>query len=111
MGTKDSAADGDPYVAVYESARFKDLRRRSNAFIGWTSAVFYGWWFLVIVLAAFVPDFLRKGLGGPMNVGLLLVLLSLVLVVTVSAVYLRFARTRLDPLSAQIRADLEGDLR
>ncbi|MEU6008143.1 DUF485 domain-containing protein [Streptomyces sp. NPDC047453] len=113
MGTMDSAAeaDGNRYVAVYDSAQFKDLRRRSNTFIAWASVIFYGWWLLVLLLAAFVPDFFRKGLGGPMNVGLLFVLLSLALVVTVSAVYLRFARTRLDPLSERIRADLEGDLR
>jgi uncharacterized membrane protein (DUF485 family) len=111
MGTMGSAADGDRYVEVYDSARFKALRRRSNTFIAWTSVVFYGWWVLVILLAAFVPEFFRKGLGGPMNVGLLFVLLSQTLVVAVSVVYLRFARTRLDPLSERIRADVEGDLR
>jgi uncharacterized membrane protein (DUF485 family) len=66
---------------------------------------------LVILLAAFAPGFFRTGLGGPMNVGLLVVALSQGLVVAVSVVYLRFARTRLDPASEQIRADLEGDLR
>lgn len=111
MGTTGPAAAGDRYVAVYESTQFKALRRRSNTFIAWASAIFYGWWLLVILLGAFVPDFFRKGLGGPMNVGLLFVFLSLNLVVAISVVYLRFARTRLDPLSEQIRADLEGDLR
>jgi uncharacterized membrane protein (DUF485 family) len=111
MGTTNSAADGDRYLAVYESARFRTLRRRSNAFITWASITFFGWWFLVILLAAFAPGVLRTGLGGPMNVGLLFIGLSLAFVVTLSAVYLRYARTRLDPLSEQIRADLEGDLR
>ncbi|SCL41864.1 Uncharacterized membrane protein, DUF485 family [Micromonospora pallida] len=111
MGTMDSAANGDRYVAVYESAQFKTLRRRSNSFIVWASVVFYGWWFVGISLAAFVPDFFRTGLGGPMNVGLLFILLSLLLVVAIAVSYLRFARERLDPLSEQIRADLEGDLR
>jgi uncharacterized membrane protein (DUF485 family) len=111
MGTTPSAADGDRYVAVYDSARFKALRHRSKTFIVSASVIFYGWWLLVIVLAAFVPDFFRKGLGGPMNVGLLFVLLSQFLVVALTAVYLRFARTRLDPASEQIRADLEGDVR
>jgi len=111
MDTMGSAAAGDRYVAVYESTQFKALQRRSHTFTAWASVIFFGWWFLVILLAAFVPDFFRKGLGGPMNVGLLFVLLSLHLVVAISVVYLRFARTRLDPLSEQIRADLEGDLR
>jgi uncharacterized membrane protein (DUF485 family) len=110
MGTMDSAAAADRYVAVYDSTQFKALRRRSNTFIAWASVTFYGWWFLVILLAAFVPDFFRTGLVGPINVGLLSVFLSLNLVVAISVVYLRFARTRLDPLSEQIRADLEGEI-
>lgn len=111
MGTINAPADGDRYAAVHDSAQFKALRRQSNAFILWASVVFFGWWFLGCALATFVPDFFRQGVGGPMNVGLLFVLLSFAFVVTISAVYLRLARTRLDPLSEQIRVDLEGDLR
>ena len=111
MSTMDSAAAGDRYVAVYDSDRFKDLQRRSSKFIVWASAVFYGWWFLVILLAAFAPGVLRQGIGGPLNVGLLFIFISLHLVVAISIIYLRYARTRLDPLSEQIRADLEGDPR
>jgi uncharacterized membrane protein (DUF485 family) len=111
MGTLSSAADGDRYLAVYDSAQFKVLRRRSNAFIIWASVILSGWWILFLLLAAFAPDFFRQGIGGPMNVGLLFVALSMNLVAAIAAVYLRFARTRLDPLSEQIRAELEGDLR
>nr|WSY51206.1 DUF485 domain-containing protein [Streptomyces sp. NBC_00886] len=111
MGTTDPTVDSDRYVALHNSPQFRALRRQSNTFITWASVVFYGWWFLVILLAAFVPDFFREGLVGPLNVGLLFVFLSLNLVVVVSSAYLRFARTRLDPLSERVRADLEGDLR
>jgi uncharacterized membrane protein (DUF485 family) len=111
MSTMDSAAKGDRYTAVYDSAQFKVLRRRSNTFLAWSSVTFYGWWLLVIMLAAFVPSFFRVRIGGPINIGLVVVFLSLHLVVAISVVYLRFARTRLDPLSEQIRVDLEGDLR
>jgi uncharacterized membrane protein (DUF485 family) len=111
MGTIESVVDGDRYTAVYDSAQFKVLRRRSNIILAWAGVTFYGWWLLVILLAAFVPSFLRVRISGPINVGLLLVFVSLNLVVLVSVVYLRLARTRLDPLSEQIRADLEGDLR
>jgi uncharacterized membrane protein (DUF485 family) len=110
MGTTSPTAS-DRYVAAYDSTQFKALRRRSDGFIVWASVIFYGWWFIGILLAAFAPDFFRKGLSGPMNVGLLFVLLSFALVTAMSVVYLRFARTRLDPLSEQIRVDLEGDLR
>ncbi|MGW3655152.1 DUF485 domain-containing protein [Streptomyces sp. NPDC005151] len=111
MGTIDPSADGDRYVTLHDSPQFRSLRRQSNTFIAWASGIFYGWWFLVILLAAFVPDFFREGLVGPINVGLLFVFLSLNLVVVVSSAYLRFARTRLDPLSERVRADLEGSVR
>jgi len=108
MGT--SATD-DRYVAVYDSAQFTTLRRRSNSFVAWASAAFYGWWLLVILLAAFVPQFFRQKLVGPINVGLLAILISFLLVTVVSTLWLRYADKRLDPLSEQIRADLEGDPR
>ena len=111
MGTVDSAAEGDRYIAVSESAQFKVLRRKSNVFIAWTAALFYGWWLAVIGLAAFVPDFFRSGVVGPINVGLLFVLVSFFLVVVVSTVSLRYARTQLDPLSDRIRAEVEGNPR
>jgi uncharacterized membrane protein (DUF485 family) len=111
MGTTDPTADGNRYIALHDSPRFRTLRRQSNSFIGWASVLFYGWWFLVILLAAFAPDFYRKEIIGPINVGLLFVFVSLNLVVAVSSAYMRFARERLDPLSERLRADLEGDLR
>jgi uncharacterized membrane protein (DUF485 family) len=111
MGTTDSASAGDRYVAAYNSAQFTTLRRRSNTFIIGASVIFYGWWFVGIVLAAFAPDVFRTELGGPFNVGQLFIFLSFVLVVAVSWAYMRYASTRLDPVSEQIRADLEGGLR
>ncbi|WP_075737615.1 DUF485 domain-containing protein [Streptomyces acidiscabies] len=110
MGTIDPSADGDRYIALHESPRFKALRRTSNTFIAWASGIFYGWWFLVILLAAFAPDLFRKELVGPINVGLLAVFLSFNLVVMVTSAYLRYAKNRLDPLSERIRADAEGDV-
>lgn len=110
MSTANSAGD-DRYVAVHASAQFRALRRQSNALTIWASVTFLGWWFLTILLAAFAPDFFRQGIGGPMNVGLLFILLSFAVVVATAAVHMRYASSRLDPLSEQIRADLEGDPR
>lgn len=107
MGAVDSAPD-DRYTAVYDSARFTALRRKSDSFIGWTAAAFYGWWLITIGLAAFVPDFFRTSIGGPLNVGLLFVLISFALVMVVSTMALRYARTQLDPLADEVRADVEG---
>ncbi|MEU5524420.1 DUF485 domain-containing protein [Streptomyces sp. NPDC047860] len=111
MGTFDQTADGDRYVSLHNSPEFRELRRQSQTFTAWVSGIFYGWWFLVILLAAFAPGFYRQDLIGPINVGLLFVFVSFNLVVVVSSASMRFARTRLDPLGERVRADLEGDLR
>ena len=111
MGTSDSATAGDRYVAAYDSAQFQVLRRRSNSFIVWASVIFYGGWFVGISLAAFVPDFFRTGLDGALDVGLIFLIQAPLLVVAVSVDYIRFASARLDPLSEQIRANLESGVR
>ncbi|BCB91792.1 hypothetical protein Psuf_091050 [Phytohabitans suffuscus] len=111
MGTGDAATASDQYAAVYDSAQFQDLQRRSNGFIIWASVVFYGWWFTGVALAAFAPGVFRQGIGGPFNVGMLFLFLSFALVAAISGLYMRYARTRLDPASERIRADLEGGLR
>ncbi|GAA1881015.1 DUF485 domain-containing protein [Asanoa iriomotensis] len=111
VDTGDSTTAGDQYSAVYDSAQFQALQRRSNTFIVWASVLFYGWWFTGIVLAAFAPGVFRQGVGGPLNVGILFLVLSFVLVGVVCLAYMRFASKRLDPVSDRIRADLEGGLR
>jgi len=106
-----TVASDNRYVQAYHSAPFITLRRRSTRFTVWASAIFFGWWLVGILLAAFAPDVFRTELVGPLNVGLVFIQLSLMFVVAMSVVYLRFARTQLDPLSEQIRAELEGDPR
>ena len=111
MGPTSSLPDGDRYVAVHDSARFKALRRQLQSFTLWASVAFTGWWFLTSLLGAFAPGFYRQTVIGPVNVGLLFVLVTFALVVAITLVYLKYARTRLDPLAEQIKADLEGDPR
>lgn len=111
MGTTSSRADGDRYVAVHDSARFRDLSRQLQTFTLWASVAFTGWWLLAIVLGAFAPGFYSLTVAGPVNVGMLFVLGTFVLVLVLIPMYLKYARTRLDPLATQIRADLEGDPR
>ncbi|MFI9561155.1 DUF485 domain-containing protein [Nonomuraea endophytica] len=111
MGTMSSPPDGDRYVAVHDSARFKDLRRQLQTFILWASVAFTGWWFLTGLLGAFAPGFYRRAVIGTVNVGLLFVLGSFAVVVVIILAYLRFARTKLDPLAEEIRADLERGAR
>lgn len=111
MGPTNSLSDGDRYVAVHDSAQFTALRDRWQKFTLSASVVFMGWWFLAILLGAFAPDFYRTSVTGSLNVGMLFALATLVLVPAIIAIYLRFARTQLDPLSERIRVDLEGDPR
>lgn len=111
MGATKSLPDDERYVAVHDSARFKDLRRKWQVFTLRATVTFVGWWFLSIGLGAFRPSFYTVRVVGSLNVGLIFVLVTFALVLVIITSYLRYARTRMDPLGEQIRADLEGDLR
>jgi uncharacterized membrane protein (DUF485 family) len=111
MGTTSSLSEADRYVAVHDSARFQTLRRHAQQFTAWASVIFTGWWFLMIALAAYTPEFFRQSLPGNLNVGLLLVLLTFAMVVVITLMYLRYAATVLDPIAVDVRDDMEGELR
>jgi uncharacterized membrane protein (DUF485 family) len=111
MGTTSSLSQADRYVAVHDSARFQTLRRKAHTFTAWASVIFTGWWFLMILLAAYTPGFFRQEVPGNLNVGLFLLLLTFAMVIAITGWYLRYARTVLDPVADVIRADVEGGAR
>jgi uncharacterized membrane protein (DUF485 family) len=111
MNTTSPPSDGDRYLAVHDSAQFVALHQRWRTFVLRASASFLGWWFLVIVLGAFAPDLFRTKVAGDLNVGVLFALGSFAAVLVITPIYLRYARTQLDPAIEKIRTELEGDVR
>lgn len=111
MSTTNSRSDAERYVAIHESTRFRALSDRFKRFAVPASAIFLGWWFLSILLGAYAPGFFGLTVFANVNVGTLFVMVAFVLVLVIAAMYLKYARTQLDPLADEVRAEAEGGLR
>ncbi|HEX2129997.1 MAG TPA: DUF485 domain-containing protein [Actinophytocola sp.] len=99
------AGQSEPdFAAIQESPEFATLRRRFRRFVFPVSALFFLWYLTYVLLAAFARDFMGHRLVGSVNVGLVLGLLQFVSTLAITFGYVRYARRRLDPQVAAIRA-------
>lgn len=99
------ATPGAPdFAAIQNSPEFAALRRRFRRFVFPMSALFFVWYLTYVVLAAYAREFMSHQVVGSVNVGLVLGLLQFVSTVAITAGYVRFARNRIDPRVAAIRA-------
>jgi len=96
------------YVEMQQTPEFQDLRRRYRGFVLPVAAGALAWYFLYVLLAAYAPGFMGRPVLGNVNVGLLAGLLQFLTTFGITAVYIRFADRRLDPVSSRIRSDFEG---
>ncbi|QLD10754.1 DUF485 domain-containing protein [Microbacterium oleivorans] len=95
------------YVAVEQSAPFRELKRKHRGFVWPLTVVFLVWYFVYVLLSSFATDFMAQRLWGDVTVGLVFGLGQFVTTFAITMGYVAFANRRLDPLSAEIRADLE----
>ena len=103
-----AAPDGGiGYIAVEQSPRFLALKRKQRSFIFPLAAFFLIWYFVYVLLAAFATDFMGQRVWGDITVGLLFGLGQFVTTFAITMAYVSFANRKLDPLSAEIREDLE----
>lgn len=103
-----AASDGGiDYIAVEQSPRFLALKRKQRSFIFPLAAFFLIWYFVYVLLAAFATDFMGQRVWGDITVGLLFGLGQFVTTFAITMAYVSFANRKLDPLSAEIREDLE----
>jgi uncharacterized membrane protein (DUF485 family) len=96
------------YEAVQASPEFGNLRQRFHRFTVPLVVAVLAWYFLYVALAAFAPGFMSVSVVGEVNVGLCLGLLQFVSTFTVTAVYVRWARSTLDPMVDRLRERLDG---
>ncbi|KAA5824939.1 DUF485 domain-containing protein [Saccharopolyspora hirsuta] len=96
---------------AHTSADFVELRRRLRAFVFPMAALFLVWYLLYVLLADYAHGFMSIKLVGNVNVGLVLGLLQFVSTFAITALYVRFANRRLDPVAARIRDRVEEELR
>lgn len=101
------------FVEVAKSPEFEELQRRFRNFAFPMTAAFLVWYFAYVLMSVYAKEFMTQPFLGMQyfNVGHFLGLLQFVTTFFITWLYLRQARTRLDPLATQIREKLEGDAR
>ena len=93
-----------PWAATASSPDFTELRRRLRGFVLPTTALFLLWYALYVLLATYAPALLAHRIGGNITVGLAIGVAQILSTFVVTAIYLRYARRRLDPLAERVRA-------
>ncbi|XIF83481.1 DUF485 domain-containing protein [Kutzneria buriramensis] len=105
FGGQPSTAPQKPdFEAIQDSAEFAELRRRLRRFVFPMTALFLVWYLTYVLLSAYAHAFMATQVFGLVNVGLLLGLAQFVSTVLITLAYNRFARRRIDPQVALIRA-------
>lgn len=99
---------GLDYQEEEKDPAFVELKRRHRSFVFPLTIVFLLWYFGYVILAAYAHDFMSTPVFGVINVGLLLGFGQFISTFVITMTYVSFANRRLDPLAAQIRADLES---
>ncbi len=98
-------APGAPdFAAIHDSEEFTALRSRFRRFVFPMAALFFLWYLTYVLLAAYAHDFMSHRLFGLVTVGLVLGLLQFASTIAITVAYVRYARRRLDPQVAAIRA-------
>jgi uncharacterized membrane protein (DUF485 family) len=93
---------------AHESTEFRELRSRLRRFVFPMTAVFLLWYLLYVLLADYAHGFMSTKVFGNINVGLIFGLLQFVSTFAITWWYVRFTARRFDPLSEQLREELEG---
>ena len=101
----------ESYVAMQESPDFQELRKRYRGWVLPVAAASLVWYFAYVLLTTYAPGFMSEKLVGNINVGLVAGLLQFASTFLVTALYIRHADKALDPVSARLREQFEGDRR
>lgn len=97
------------YLAVEESPKFKELKRRHRAFVLPVAALFLIWYFVYVLLADYAHDFMSTPVFGNVNVGLLFGLGQFVSTFAITMWYVWYANRKLDPVAEELRDELAAD--
>ena len=108
MSSVDRSTTTTDWEAVQAQPDFQDLRHRLRSFVFPVAGLFLAWYLLYVLLATYAPSFMAIKLFGQINVGLVFGLLQFVSTFAITALYVRFANNRLDPLAEQLRGEIEG---
>ncbi|ONI90278.1 hypothetical protein ALI22I_13260 [Saccharothrix sp. ALI-22-I] len=92
------------FVALQASPDFRELRRRITIFVVPATCAFLLWYLGYVAMSAYAPDFMGTPVYGVLNIGLMFGLLQFVTTITLTLVYARYARRKLDPQVDAVRS-------
>ncbi|MFJ4161291.1 DUF485 domain-containing protein [Microbacterium testaceum] len=98
---------GVDYIAVEESAPFRELKKRQRSFVFPLAVAFLVWYFVYVLLSSFAPEFMAQPVSGAITVGLVLGLGQFVTTFAITMGYVAYANRRLDPGAEALRIELE----
>lgn len=96
------------FVPIQRGREFTELRSRLRRFVFPVSLLFLLWYLGYVVLAAYATDFMSRRVVGSVTVGLLLGLAQFASTLLITLWYRRYARRRIDPQVAVVRASAGG---
>lgn len=105
--THASPPGGIDYVEVETSPQFTELKKRHRSFVLPLTVAFLVWYFAYVLLSSFATEFMSTPVWGVVNIGLLMGLGQFVTTFAITMWYVSYANRRLDPISAEIRDELE----
>lgn len=108
MTATERPSEAQDWEAMLARPEFQELRRRLRRFVFPMTALFLTWYLLYVLMATYAVGFMSIKLWGNINVGLVFGLLQFVSTFAITAAYVRFADRKLDPLSAQMRGEIES---
>lgn len=97
------------FIAAQQSPEFQELRHRLRRFVFPMTAFFLIWYGLYVALGAFAHDFMATPVFANINLGLIIGLGQFLTTFVITGLYVRFANRELDPRSAALREELEGE--
>lgn len=105
--TETAPPGGVDYLAEESTPRFQELKRKHRSFVFPMSIAFLVWYFAYVLLSSFAPEFMAQRVWGDITLGLVLGLGQFVTTFGITMWYVWYANHKLDPISADIRDDLE----
>lgn len=96
------------YEQIQATPRFQELRRKFRNWAFPATVAFLAWYLLYVLLSAFARGFMSTQVLGNINVALIFGLLQFASTFLIAWAYSRHAANKLDPISAEIRGEIEG---
>ncbi|WP_149204462.1 DUF485 domain-containing protein [Actinotalea subterranea] len=100
------------YQRVQRSQEFQDLRSRFRRFVFPMTGLFFAWYLIYVLLAAYAHDFMSTRVTGNITVGLLFGLGQFVSTFAITMIYAAWANRRQDAVADKLRRHIElGEVR